>query len=468
MGNDSINQRYYMNINIIGDSMYLFYLYLTKNIYTTTKASDKKEKKTLIDFWDIHYSFNKLFEYQINEAFKKYNELKKKNDINMKEVLIVHVPNKDSELIDFIFSSMEEELKEPYHMPMILFLVDEGGDGDKKNECKIIPDSEKYPNINKNTIFTEYYINENEYLLNSAQNELKREGYSKMEKIFKVLYRFCSYLNDLGDRFSLGEKDQLINYDLCDQYFPFTINICCIGRFGKGKSTCVNFILEEEKAKESNSGASTTHMINYYQLNNQPIKIYDTPGFESQETIDKVIEKIKELNDEMNELKDNVHVFLYMLDSRESRIFQEMEYNMLKYLSEQTNSKICYVFTHSKKAINKDEKIGMINNSLRAIINKKGRDDFYNSMKADENNIVFINFHQKDEVPAWGFKQLLTKIVEFAKENRTYYKLNKNNLSKEEYKVKIEEEANLRKKKAEKSSLKSFNRFWDYRSYSFC
>ena len=155
----------------------------------------------------------------------------------------------------------------------------------------------------------------------------------------------------------------------------------------------------------------------------------------------------------MNELKDNVHVFLYMLDSRESRIFQEMEYNMLKYLSEQTNSKICYVFTHSKKAINKDEKIGMINNSLRAIINKKGKDDFYISMKANENNTVFINFHQKDEVPAWGFKQLLTKIVEFAKENRTYYKLNKNNLSKEEYKVKIEEEANLRKKKAEKVVL---------------
>ena len=368
MGNESNGQNYYLNINIIGESMYLFYLYLTKNIYTVTKASDKKEKKTLIDFWDIHYSLNKLFEYQINEAFKKYIELKEKNDINIKEVLIIHIPSKDSELIDYIFSSMEEVLQKPYYMPMILFLYDAEKPGEVKNEYKIIPDPNKYPNINKNTIFTEYFINENEYLFESEQNELTKEGNIKMENIFKVLYRFCSYLNDLGDRFSLGEKDLQIYYDLCENSFPFTINICCIGRFGKGKSTCVNFILDEEKAKESSSGASTTKKINLYQVTNQPIQIYDTPGFESQETVDNVIEKIKELNDEMNELKDHIHVFLYMLDSQETRMFQEIEYNILKYLSEQNNSKICYVFTHCKNTIDKKEKIGMINNSLRAIL----------------------------------------------------------------------------------------------------
>ena len=357
MGNDSNGQNYYLNINIVGESMSLFYLYLTRNIHITTKASDKKEKKTLIDFWDIHYSFNRLFEYQINEAFQKYIELKEKNVINIKEVLIVHVPNKTSELIDYIFSAMETTLEKSYYMPMVLFLYDEEKPGEIKNEYKIMPDSNKYPNINKNTIFTEYYINENDYILESDQNELTKEGNLKMENIFKVLYRFCSYLNDLGDRFSLGEKELQINYDLCDNYFPFTINICCIGRFGKGKSTCVNFILDEEKAKESNSGASTTQKINFYQVNDQPVKIYDTPGFKSQETVDNVIQKIKELNDEMNELKDNIHVFLYMLDSQESRIFQDMEYNMLKYLSEQNNSKVCFVFTHSKKILIKMKKL---------------------------------------------------------------------------------------------------------------
>ena len=75
-----------------------------------------------------------------------------------------------------------------------------------------MPDSNKYPNINKNTIYTEYYINDKEYIFSSKDNELTEEGQNKMEKILKVLYRFCSYLNGLGDRFSLDEKEMQIYY----------------------------------------------------------------------------------------------------------------------------------------------------------------------------------------------------------------------------------------------------------------
>ena len=232
-----------------------------------------------------------------------------------------------------------------------------------------------------------------------------------MEKILKVLYRFCSYLNDLGDRFSIGEKEQKINYDLCEICFPFTINICCIGRFGKGKSTCVNFILDEEKAKESNSGASTTKNINFYQISNQPIKIYDVLGFESAETVERTIQKLKELNDEMNELKDNIHIILYMLDSNDCRMFQEIEYKMLKYILD-NNSNLCYVLTHSTRNTNKKEKIEMINNGLKSVIdrnkNEKGN-DFFDRIKANNNNTIFVNFHPFGNNPIYGLKQLLLK-----------------------------------------------------------
>ena len=452
MGNSSNEQSYYLNINIIGESMYLFYLYLTRNIHITTKTSDKKEKKTLIDFWDIHYKLNKSFKEQIKQPFEQYIKLKKENNTNIKEVLIVHVPSKNSELIDSIFSKMENELVKQHYMPMVLFLYDEENLGETKNGEKIVPDPNKYPNINKNTIYTEYYINDKEYLYESEQNELTEEGFNKMEKIMKVLYRFCSYLNDLGDRFSIGEKDQQINYDLCDNYFPFTLNICCIGRFGKGKSTCANFILDEEKAKESNSGASTTKNINCYQTSNQPIQVYDIPGFESQETVDNTIQKLKELNDEINELKDNIHVILYIIDSHETRMFQEIEYNMLKYISEQNNSKLCYVLTHCSNNINKEEKIDMINNGIKSVINRRGNDkenNFFYQIRANENNTVFVNFHPEKGNPVCGLKKLLMKIVEFSKENRSYHTLNKNNLTKDEYEKKINEEADLRKKKAE-------------------
>ena len=439
MGN-SPEQSYYMNVNIIGESMYLFYLYLTRNIYTDTISSDKKEKKIITDYWDFHYNFNQPVEDQIEEVLNRCKNYKQKNDLNSKEILIVHVPNKKCKLIDYIFSEMENQLEKAYFMPMILFLCDKNEIQNESNEdstkvdddYKIIPDSNKYPNINKNTIYTEYYINDKEYIFRSNDNELTEEGHNKMEKILKVLNRFCSYLNELGDRFSIGEKDQKINYDLCEICFPFTINICCIGRFGKGKSTCVNFILDEEKAKESNSSASTTKNINYYQISNQPIKIYDIPGFESEESVEKTIQKLKVLNDEMNELKDNIHIILYMLDSNDCRMFQEMEYNMLKYISD-NNSKLCYVLTHSTRNTNKKLKIEMINNGLKSVIDKKKEkgNDFFYRIKANDNNTILVNFHPFDNNPIYGLKQLLLKIVEFSKKNKSYNKLNKNNYTKE-------------------------------------
>ena len=177
-------------------------------------------------------------------------------------------------------------------MPLVLFLLDEYN----KEDDKIIPDNKLYPNINPCLIYTAQFIDDKEYIFKSIQKELTETGENKMEKIKNILLRFCSYHNDLGDRFSIGEGDKIINYDLTEIYFPFTINICCIGRFGKGKSTCVNCLLGETKAKESKSGASTTKKINYYQISDQPIKIYDIPGFENKETTINAVQKLKELD----------------------------------------------------------------------------------------------------------------------------------------------------------------------------
>ena len=228
----------------------------------------------MFDLWEFYYKYNSIIELQIEEVFNKYEENKSKTEINSKEVLIVRAPNKDSEIINIIFSKMEK-LKRLHYMPLVLFLID-----DYKNGYKIIPDKNLYPSLDSSLIITAEYIKEKEYIFESEQKELTEEGYEKMEKIKNILLRFCSYYNDLGDRFSFGTGDKQINYDLTETYYPFTINICCIGRFGKGKSTCVNCLLGETKARESKSGASTTKNINYYQINNQPIKVYDIPGFE--------------------------------------------------------------------------------------------------------------------------------------------------------------------------------------------
>ena len=452
MGGSTSANNYGLNINMIGESMYLLNLYLSRNIYTKIQSKDKKEKKTIRDFWNFNYLYNSTIDSQIESVFKIYNQNKKNIEINSKEVLIVHAKNQSSILIDIIFARVEE-IKIPHYMPLIIFLLD---DNDKKLEEKIIPKPELFPHINPSLVFTSEFVLDKEYIFESAQKELTEQGEKKMEQILNILLRCCSYHNDLGDRFSIGEGNYIINYDLTEIYFPFTINICCIGRFGKGKSTCVNCILGETKAKESNSGATGTNKINYYQITDQPIKVYDIPGFENNETVKNAIDKLKQLNDEINELKDHLHIILYVLKSTDERMFADAEYGMIHEISKQKNSKLLYVLTHSSKKTEKDEIIDRINVGLKNVLEKNNKDDYYFTfikMKANEDNCVFVNFRADENNPVFGISDLFYKITEIAKQTETYKKYIKKEMTELQLQTLINEEADIRKKKAEKILL---------------
>ena len=453
MGGNIDSSNYALNINMIGESMYFLYLYLTKNIYTKTKSKDIKDKKSIIDFWDFDYKLNSPIETQLENVFKIYENNKSNAEINSKEALIVHIKNKNSELINKIFSRLEK-IKMPHYFPLILFLLDEYCDSE--NENIIIPNKELYPNLKNCIIYTAEFIDKSQYLFESKQKQLTEQGEYKMEKILNILLRFCSYHNDLGDRFSIGEDDKKINYDLTEKYFPFTINICCIGRFGKGKSTCVNCLLGEIKAKESKSGASTTKKINYYQISNQPIKIYDIPGFENKETISNAVYKIKELNDEINELKEQLHIILYIIKSTDERMFADIEFEIINEISKQKDSKLLYILTHSSKDTDIEEKIDMINVGLKnVLINNKVDNLFniYSKMKADKNNCIFVNFHPYENMPIYGIDEFFKKLSFLAKETDIYKKYIKKNKKDNEFQNLINEEADIRKMKAEKILL---------------
>jgi GTP-binding protein EngB required for normal cell division len=451
MGGNIDSNNYDLNINMIGENMYLLYLFLTKSIYTDRKSIDVKEKKSIFDYWNFNYKFNTPIEQQIKYVFSIYTKNKGNIDINSKEVLIVHVRNKETKLVDTIFTELEK-FKMPHYMPLVLFLSDEFEFDKKIEDSLIIPDKHLFPHINHDMIFTAPFLSNEEYIYESQSKELTEKGEYIMDKIKNILLRFCSYHNDLGDRFSIGEKDNVINYDLTEKYFPFTINICCIGRFGKGKSTCVNCLLGETKAKESKSGASTTKKINYYQISNQPIKIYDIPGFENKETCENAVQKMKELNDEMNELKDHLHFILYVIKSTDERMFADIEYNMINEISKQENTFLLYILTHSSENIDKDEKIDMINVGIKNLLtNNKCKDvnNVLSKLRASEENCFFINFHPYDNNPIHGIKELFEKLSILSKETETYKKYKKN-LNKSELQKLIEEEAEIRKAKAKK------------------
>ena len=406
-GTQNNPENFKLHIYMIGESLYNLNLYLTKNIYTITKAIDKKDKQSIYDFWDFTYYFNKSFEYQTKKAFEYYNTLKEKY-VSFKELLIVHIEDINSEKIDIIFNELLK-LKRPHFMPVVLFLVD---NFDVNN--KIIPSESIYPNINPKNILTSSFISNKEYIFSSKNNELTYKGKNQIKNLEDILLRVCSYSNDLGDFFMINNE---IKYNLAGKNFQYYLNICCIGRFGKGKSTCVNCILGEQKARESKSGATTTNKISLYQVYNQPIKVYDIPGFENIESKQNALEKIKELN----KIDNQIHIFIYVIKSTDERMFSELEYDILVELSKHHNSKLLFVLTHSYEDIDKEEIIDMVNTGINGVIDKKSekeveKKNIFNILKANDDNCSFVNFYKEKNYDKRGIREFYNKISEFIKE----------------------------------------------------
>ena len=449
MGNDQEDDCFYMHIQIIGE-------YMT-NFYNTIKTTQKY--KSLKDYWNIENSDNKYtLKEQINNYFEKIEKRKKKDDVNMRETIIVKVEDLKSEAINQLIEKMDN-LEETYYMPLVLLLyVNENENG---KEIQI--DIDKYSNIDPRLIYIEKY----------------EENRSMIEDTIEpILIRFCSIHNELGDRFTINNKE---DYDLINNYYPFNLNIACVGRFGQGKSTGVNTILQEYKAKESSKGTSQTKSLTFYQVSNEPIRVLDIPGFEDEKTVKQAIDKFKMCGEKINKIKDNLHIILYFLNYNEKRAFMKLEFPMLKEILNHKSSKIIYVITHShpnmkekmkKKVIeriNSGIKELFSNNDLNkskdeidlefeVILDKKKNKD--NNDKNEENvdnlksfnmllstldNTVFVNFHKDDEGNGpFGIDSLFIKIHQFFVESKDYKdstnKLDAKSIEKRALKLRVQAE----------------------------
>ena len=320
MGGNNDKEPPKLNISMIGESLYLFYLYISRNIYT--KSKEKQQNNQIFDYCNFNYEFNSPIEDQINNIFKIYHNNKKERKINTKEVLLVQV-YKFNTLMKRIYKEMEK-LEEPEFMPLVLFLVDFKRDlcseeeyyeedlnysGEGDYYCHVaIPSS---PKIDKFTVFISYFIYNKDYLFESEEKECTENGENKFEEIKNILLRFYSFHNDLGERFSIGNGNKKIKYDLTKYYYLNTFNICCIGRTGRGKSTFINYILNDTKAKIFNKREEFTKKVNYYQKTAEPIKLYEIPGFNDKLSVSNSASKLFELMNELNSIKDEIHIILF-------------------------------------------------------------------------------------------------------------------------------------------------------------
>ena len=331
MGNENEipPQTFDMCVNLIGDSLDQF-LYCISNYSYESYSNQRPKKNSIYDYWD--YLYNPSYDFYGQLAIVS-NRLKMKKDsltLNFKECVVVRVSDINSIQIQYVLEKMNS-LNREHYIPLMLFLCDNYEIDDIK---KYKFDEKKYNKIDKRIIFFEKF-------------EADINNDDKMHKIKYRLVRFCSYYNELGDRFSLGVNENLNEYDLTEMNFPFTVNICCVGRFGKGKSTGTNCILGEKNAKENKSGTTATIKINYYQVSDFPVKVYDLPGFENDKTISNAVNQFKYLNEEIRQLQDQIHIFLYFIKSTDERMFTEMEYSIFNQIYKHQDSFVLYVLTHS-------------------------------------------------------------------------------------------------------------------------
>ena len=252
---------FYMKVNLLGfnDTKFLKSISNQEN----SSLAKSREKKFLInDYWDYEYFQDKSLNLQIEEVFKNINKIKTENS-KMRECLIVllEMNTIDDTVLD-IFSKTNK-LKTNCWMPFVIFLC-KNCELDNEVIKQMYPDLSKFKNIRDQRIF----------ITLKYSDDIKNDNF---QIIIDKLIRICSIYNELGDRFTIGEGDAMKNYDLNALDFPATINLVTVGRSGQGKSTGVNTILNEIKAKEGDGGGSTTKKLNYYQVSDYPIRILDIP-----------------------------------------------------------------------------------------------------------------------------------------------------------------------------------------------
>ena len=184
MGNEvnkNTNEKsFYMNIKMIGKDIEGFYKAIRESI----------SLKNILKLWNFEPIQKEATNTnQLNEYFDKLKKIKEDEDKtqDIKELLILKINNLLDPEVKIIIKRMDE-LSEKQYMPLILLLTIE----DTKKKLDI--DTEVYEQIDPRLIFIEKYT----------------EDAKQIEEIISPRFlRFFSILNELGDRFTIGEGDKL-------------------------------------------------------------------------------------------------------------------------------------------------------------------------------------------------------------------------------------------------------------------
>ena len=325
--------------------------------YFVISGSNNEQKNDIIkSILREHIESEKLLTVKVKEEIEKMKKdtknktgsqlIKLSKDISSKlsenrkfyDVLIIIVDRLNSENSKFAFEFFQNLSERKTEQPFILYLT--------KNENNPNID-QLYQSINSNKI-NPFFDKRNlsAFKFPQTSNEFKNFN----DYLMKCLYYY-------------HEKGTLTS----DREITHSFNILICGPSGSGKSTFINQFLQEKQAKEGEGFSVTQEIVKYYHKQ-YPITIYDTPGFENEETVNMVSAVIDQLKENINNSKDHLDLIIYYCNL-ERRTFLDMEIKLIKDLCQSKN--IIFVVNTFGKAEKGKLTIKLLNDkkdSLRQIL----------------------------------------------------------------------------------------------------
>ena len=248
------------------------------------------------------------------------------------------------EKINLIINFMKA-IKKVYK-PIVILAIDE----ESKKELKNVNNEQIYNNNENNSLGTDVNIlNIDEYI---EIVYYKNNDYCNIENRIRSIYNYYYNVGDLLTNFVQMINDFIgKNEDFpCIEYkshYKATFNILVMGRPGCGKSTLINLILNEKRAREG-IGYSITKLYTQYLHKKYPITLTDTPGFEDDKAIKKMKDFLSNFSFFFKEGKLKFHLVLYLINASNERTFMSLEYGLINNILNSLNIPIFFVCTRAK------------------------------------------------------------------------------------------------------------------------
>ena len=350
---------------------------------------DKESKWEYFIFQsEINEDSNVTIKNYLEEHYLADNMIKANDEI--KNIIKEHSNDKNNEKLNEEISNILLEYRQFYDVLVISVnnLLDEDsqlafkyfqGFSDKRGQQPFLlfltkkDDNPKASNLFQ-FVENEFFDKRNVYAFKYPKND------KDIEKINKFFFKCANYYHEEGN----------VDFDSPSQSF----NILICGQAGVGKSSFINQFLQEKTAKEG-EGLSVTHEVTCYIHPKYPIKIYDTPGFEDDDTVKIVRKTLENFEDNMKITKDHLDLILYFCELK-NRNFLNLEMELIKNLIK-NNKRIIFVLNdfknNKKKEINKLTET--MKDSLKKIITSISQNERENIDQNEIlNNIVVINLRQ--------------------------------------------------------------------------